>query len=172
MKKNLNSYFILFPISASILIFDQWTKSIIRSNLDFGEIWMPWEWLTPYARVVHWYNTGVAFGMFQDRNLIFAVLSLVVSLVLIIFYPKLTQNDWFLRIAVGMQVGGSLGNLLDRLTIGHVTDFISVGNFPVFNIADASISMGVGVMLLGLWLEERREKRKSARHAEESSGQE
>jgi len=172
LKKNLNSYFILFPISASILIFDQWTKSIIRSNLDFGEIWMPWEWLTPYARVVHWYNTGVAFGMFQDRNLIFAVLSLVVSLVLIIFYPKLTQNDWFLRIAVGMQVGGSLGNLLDRLTIGHVTDFISVGNFPVFNIADASISMGVGVMLLGLWLEERREKRKSARHAEESSGQE
>ena len=126
----------------------------------------------PYARVVHWYNTGVAFGMFQDRNLIFAVLSMVVSLVLIIFYPKLTQNDWFLRIAIGMQVGGSLGNLLDRLTIGHVTDFISVGNFPVFNIADASITMGVGVMLLGLWLEERRDKRESVRHVEESSNQE
>ena len=172
MKKNLKSYIILFPIAATILILDQVTKSIIRSNLDFGEIWMPWEWLTPYARVVHWYNTGVAFGMFQDRNLIFAALSLIVSLVLIIFYPKLTQNDWFLRIAIGMQVGGSLGNLLDRLTIGHVTDFISVGNFPVFNIADASITMGVGVMLLGLWLEESREKRESAMRAEDSSCQE
>ena len=169
MKKNLNSYLFLFPFAAVILILDQWTKSIIRSNLDFGEIWMPWEWLAPYARVVHWYNTGVAFGMFQNRNLMFAMLSLVVSLVLIIFYPKLTQNDWFLRVAIGLQVGGSLGNLIDRLTIDHVTDFISVGNFPVFNIADASITMGVGVMLLGLWLEERREKRQSAIRAEDSS---
>lgn len=168
MKKNLNSYLFLFPFAGVILILDQWTKSIIRSNLDFGEIWMPWEWLAPYARVVHWYNTGVAFGMFQDRNLMFAMLSLVVSLVLIIFYPKLTQNDWFLRVAIGLQVGGSLGNLIDRLTIDHVTDFISVGNFPVFNIADASITMGVGVMLLGLWLEERREKRESAIRAEDS----
>jgi signal peptidase II len=107
--------------------------------------------------------------MFQDRNLMFALLSLVVSLVLIIFYPKLTQNDWFLRVAIGLQVGGSLGNLLDRLTIGHVTDFISVGNFPVFNIADASITIGVGVMLLGLWLEERREKRESAIRPEDLS---
>jgi len=168
LKKNLNSYLFLFPFAGVILILDQWTKSIIRSNLDFGEIWMPWEWLAPYARVVHWYNTGVAFGMFQDRNLMFAMLSLVVSLVLIIFYPKLTQNDWFLRVAIGLQVGGSLGNLIDRLTIDHVTDFISVGNFPVFNIADASITMGVGVMLLGLWLEERREKRESAIRAEDS----
>ena len=48
--------------------------------------------------------------------------------------PKLTEEDWFLRIALGMQLGGSLGNLIDRITIGHVTDFISVGNFPVFNI--------------------------------------
>ncbi len=158
MKKNLNSYLILIPITSIIIGLDQWTKSIIRSNLGFGEIWVPWDWIAPYARIVHWYNTGVAFGMFQDRNLIFAMLSLVVSAALIIFYPKLTQKDWFLRIAVGMQVGGSLGNLVDRLTIGHVTDFISVGNFPVFNIADASITMGVGVMLVGLWLDEKREK--------------
>jgi len=158
LKKNLNSYLILIPITSIIIGLDQWTKSIIRSNLGFGEIWVPWDWIAPYARIVHWYNTGVAFGMFQDRNLIFAMLSLVVSAALIIFYPKLTQKDWFLRIAVGMQVGGSLGNLVDRLTIGHVTDFISVGNFPVFNIADASITMGVGVMLVGLWLDEKREK--------------
>ena len=148
------------PIVAIIIGLDQWTKSIIRSQLAFGEFWSPWDWLTPYARIVHWYNTGVAFGMFQDRNLIFAVLALIVSTIMIVLYPKLTEQDWFLKIALGMQVGGSLGNLIDRVTVGHVTDFISVGKFPVFNLADASITVGVGVMILGLWLQEKREKEK------------
>jgi len=139
---------------------DQWTKSIIRSNLSFGELWSPWDWLTPYARIVHWYNTGVAFGLFQQKNLIFAALALLVSIFMIILYPKLTEQDWLLRIALGMQVGGSLGNLIDRLTVGHVTDFISIGRFPVFNIADASITVGVSLMILGLWLQEKKEKQR------------
>jgi signal peptidase II len=146
---------------ASLVVgLDQWTKSIIRANLALGEMWMPLPWLSPYARIVHWYNTGVAFGMFQDKNLLFSILALVISLVLIIFYPRLTEDDWFLRIALGLQLGGSIGNLLDRINIGHVTDFISVGNFPVFNIADASITVGVCVMLVGLWFEDKRERAK------------
>lgn len=160
MKKALKSYSVLIPIAGLLIALDQWTKSIIRQNLAFGEMWMPLEWLSPYARVVHWYNTGVAFGMFQDKNLLFSILALAISVFLIIFYPKLTEEDWFLRIALGMQLGGSLGNLIDRITIGHVTDFISVGNFPVFNIADASISVGVAVMILGLFIEDRKEKQK------------
>ena len=160
MKKALKSYAVLLPIAGLLIALDQWTKAIVRQNLEFGEMWMPLGWLSPYARVVHWYNTGVAFGMFQDKNLLFSILALAISIFLIIFYPKLTEDDWFLRIALGMQLGGSLGNLIDRITIGHVTDFISVGNFPVFNIADASISVGVAVMILGLWNEERREKQK------------
>ncbi len=61
-----------------------------------------------------------------------------------------------------MQLGGALGNLIARLMMGRVTDFISVGSFPVFNIADASISVGVAVLLLGVWLKEREEKLKAA----------
>lgn len=160
MKKNLASYLVLLPIVAIIISLDQWTKSIIRSNLSFGELWSPWDWLTPYARIVHWYNTGVAFGLFQQKNLIFAALALLVSIFMIILYPKLTEQDWLLRIALGMQVGGSLGNLIDRLTVGHVTDFISIGRFPVFNIADASITVGVSLMILGLWLQEKKEKQR------------
>ena len=150
----------MIPTAGVLIALDQWTKAIVRQNLDLGEMWMPLEWLSPYARIVHWYNTGVAFGMFQDKNLLFSILALAISVFLIIFYPKLTEDDWFLRIALGMQLGGSLGNLIDRFTIGHVTDFISVGNFPVFNIADASISVGVAVMILGLWVEEKKEKQK------------
>jgi len=160
LKKALRSYSVLIPTAGVLIALDQWTKAIVRQNLELGEMWMPLEWLSPYARIVHWYNTGVAFGMFQDKNLLFSILALTISVFLIIFYPKLTEEDWFLRIALGMQLGGSLGNLIDRLTVGHVTDFVSVGNFPVFNIADASISVGVAVMILGLWVEEKKEKQK------------
>ncbi len=160
MKKALKSYLVLIPIAGVLIALDQWTKALVRQNLELGEMWMPLEWLSPFARIVHWYNTGVAFGMFQDKNLLFSILALAISIILIIFYPKLTEEDWFLRIALGMQLGGSLGNLIDRITIGHVTDFISVGNFPVFNIADASITVGVAVMILGLWVEEKKEKQK------------
>jgi signal peptidase II len=160
LKKAIQSYSILIPIAAIIVVLDQWTKSFVRQNLAFGQMWMPLQWLSPYARIVHWYNTGVAFGLFQDKNLLFSILALLISVFLIIFYPKLTEEDWFLRIALGMQLGGSLGNLIDRVTIGHVTDFISVGNFPVFNIADSSISVGVVVMIIGLWIEDRKERLK------------
>jgi signal peptidase II len=63
-----------------------------------------------------------------------------------------------MRIALAMQMGGAIGNLIDRLRFGPVTDFIAVGAFPVFNIADASITVGVAILLLYLWILERKEK--------------
>ena len=161
LKKNLKSYLILFPIAAGIVVLDQWTKSLIRNTLAFGEIWSPWVWLTPYARVVHWHNTGVAFGMFQNNNFLFAILVSIIALVIIIYYPQLTEGDRFLMIALSMQLGGAVGNLIDRLTIGYVTDFISVGNFAVFNVADASVTVGVGIMILGLWVQENKQRKKN-----------
>ena len=161
LKKNLRSYLILFPVAAGIVALDQWTKSLVRDTLAFGEIWSPWAWLTPYARVVHWSNTGVAFGMFQNNNILFTILVSIIALVIIIYYPRLTEGDWFLMIALSMQLGGAVGNLIDRLTIGHVTDFISVGNFAVFNVADASVTIGVGIMILGLWVQENKQRKKN-----------
>lgn len=64
-----------------------------------------------------------------------------------------------MRIAIAMQLGGALGNLIDRIVFGPVTDFISVGNFAVFNIADSSITVGVGLLILALWLDEKNEKK-------------
>ena len=79
-------------------------------------------------------------------------------IMIIIFFPHLTQGDWFLRFALSLQLGGAVGNLIDRIKIGHVTDFISIGNFAVFNLADASVTVGVGIMVIGLWLEEKKKK--------------
>ena len=159
MKSNRKAYVWLVIITVLILALDQWTKWLVRSNLALGEVWSPFEWLTPYARIVHWYNTGVAFGMFQGMGWVFAILSMIISIFIIIFYGKVPARDWPLRVALILQLGGALGNLIDRLTVGHVTDFISLGNFAVFNVADSCITVGVVVMILGFWYIEGQEKR-------------
>lgn len=170
MKKKIHSYLILLLIASIIIALDQWTKALVRENLAMGEIWMPWAWLSPYARVVHWYNTGVAFGMFQDHGMIFKILNSIIAVLILIFFPRLSEGDWFLKIALSMQFGGAVGNLIDRFTLGHVTDFISIGNFAVFNIADASVTMGVGIMILGLWYQEKRDKAQRALAENEHTG--
>jgi signal peptidase II len=149
----------LFLIAAVIVILDQITKELVRTNIPVGESWMPWTWLAPYARIIHWTNTGVAFGMFQGNNVFFAILASVVALAIVYYYPSIPEEDKVLRFAMAMQLGGALGNLIDRIFIGQVTDFASVGNFAVFNVADSCITVGVGVLLLGVFLEERRERR-------------
>lgn len=158
MKSVVGKYAYLFAISGLIVAFDQWTKSLVRANLVLGETWLPDSlmWLSPYARIVHWYNTGAAFGMFQSGSMVFTVLAIIVISAIIYYFPRVENSDWALRIAMSMQLAGAVGNLLDRLSHdGKVTDFISVGTFPVFNIADASISIGTAILLLGVYLQER-----------------
>ena len=158
--KVLRNYLALFGIAGVIVALDQWTKNLVRANIPTGGTWLPegWEHLSTYMRVVHWHNTGAAFGMFQDLSLVFTILAFVVIGAIIWFYREIEPRDWFLRLALAMQLGGAVGNLIDRLAFGKVTDWISVGSFAVFNVADASISVGTGVMLVGIWILERRER--------------
>lgn len=168
MKKHVYRYLVLILVTGAIIALDQWTKALVRANLAIGEIWMPWEWLAPHARIVHWFNTGVAFGLFQGMGGIFTVLAILVSLAIIYYYPRIPDEDWLLRLAMNLQLAGAMGNLIDRLTNnGNVTDFISVGTFPVFNVADMSITTGVGVLLLGIWLQERRQKQLAEKQNQE-----
>ena len=158
MKNIVGKYVYLFLIAGTLIALDQWTKWLVRANLELGGSWLPesLDWLSPYARIVHWYNTGAAFGMFQGGSMIFMVLAFVVVGAIIYYFPQVEPQDWTLRLALSMQLAGALGNLLDRLQFdGRVTDFISVGTFPVFNIADASISVGTVILLLGVYLQER-----------------
>ena len=148
LKSYLPDYLTLFSISITIILLDQWTKGIIRSSLRLGQVWIPAESLEPYMRIVHWKNTGAAFGMFQNGSLVFTVLAFVVALIIINYYIEIPRYEKMLRLALAFQLGGAVGNLIDRLTVGWVTDFISIGRFPVFNVADASISMGVVFILL------------------------
>ena len=171
MKKYIQSYLTLAFIAGLIVLLDQVSKAYVRSHLALGEIWSPFNWLVPYARIVHWSNTGAAFGMFQGMSGIFTILAVIVSLAIIYYYPHVSQEDWLLRVAMGLQLGGAMGNLVDRVTHGgNVTDFISLGTFPVFNVADSSISIGVVVLLLGVWLQEKRQKDAALQASHQETG--
>lgn len=155
---------VLLGVAGLSVALDQWTKWLVREKIEFGGQWLPeWlNWLSPYARFVHWNNSGAAFGMFQNGNLVFTILAFVVIGAILYYFPQVEHEGWLLKFAMGLQLGGAMGNLIDRLMMQKVTDFISVGTFPVFNIADASISVGVAVLLLDVWLKERAEKLKAA----------
>lgn len=157
MRKYWREYGVLIGIAGLVIALDQWTKELVRSTLPFQATWLPtWlDWLSPYARIVHWSNSGAAFGSFQSGNSVFSALAVVVILAILYYYPRVESRDWTLRLAMGLQLGGAAGNLIDRLQIGRVTDFISIGSFPVFNVADSAISVGVVVLLLGVWLREK-----------------
>ena len=157
-------YLILIIFGGVIIGLDQWTKALVRSHVPLGTDWLPGAlaWLLPYARIRHWYNSGAAFGIFQNGNLVFTILAIIVIILIFYYFPRTQRGDWWLRVAMVMQFAGAAGNLIDRLFFKQVTDFISVGNFAIFNLADASISTGVAVLLIGVWLKERQEKKLAA----------
>ncbi len=164
IKKYWSDYLILFLVAGAIIAVDQWIKVWVRANIPLGGDWLPgWlTWLMPYARLRYWYNSGAAFGIFQNGNPVFMVLAVIVAMAILYYLPRTSRKDWWLRLALSMQFAGALGNFVDRLQFGHVTDFISVGSFAIFNIADASITVGVAILILGVWLTERADKRRLA----------
>jgi signal peptidase II len=159
LNKYAKSYILLVGVAGLIIGLDQWTKALVRTKLPFGEAWSPWPSLASFFRIVHWNNSGAAFGMFQAYGIIFTVLAIGITLAIVYYFPRVPPEDWILRIAMCFQLGGALGNLIDRIVLGRVTDFISVGSFAVFNLADASISVGVFILIIGLWLKDRQQKK-------------
>jgi signal peptidase II len=155
IRNHWRDYLFLFSIAGVIVVLDQITKMAVRNNLTFGEIWVPWHWLAPYARIVNIPNTGAAFGSFQNLGDVFAILAVIVAGAIVYYFPQIPREDKLLRLALVLQFGGAIGNLIDRINHGWVTDFVSLGPFPVFNVADLCITTGVILLILSIWLKER-----------------
>ena len=142
---------VLFLTTLLVIAADQLSKIWIRSNLAIGES-LP---ETGLFRLIHVPNTGAAFGLFQGQSLpltIVAIVGIVVLLIFVLFiyrrYPFL--NDKLGKPALGLILGGTVGNLIDRLRLGYVTDFIDIGIWPAFNIADSAITVGVILLAYSL----------------------
>ena len=112
-------YLFLFLTAGFVVALDQYSKWLVRSQLDYGEMWLPasLKGLLPYMRIVYWHNSGAAFGLFQRGNLILAILAFIVIGVIIYYYPRVSPEDWWLKLAMGLQLGGAMGNLIDRLRL-------------------------------------------------------
>jgi signal peptidase II len=161
LKKFIKEYWLLFTIAGVVIALDQISKTIVRTNIPYGSYWMPLDWLSPFLRFVYIDNTGAAFGLFKSGGMIFAILAVIITIFITVYYPQIPKAEKLTRIAMAMQMGGALGNLVDRIFFGTVTDFIAVYDFPVFNIADSNITVGVGLLILSLWINERRTKKDS-----------
>jgi signal peptidase II len=166
----LRDYGFLIGVSGVIVAFDQWTKFLVRTNLAVGESWVPFDWLRPYARIVHWNNTGAAFGIFPSGGVVFTVIAVLVIGAILYYFPQIPREQVATRIALGLQLGGATGNLLSRLYQGSVTDFVSLGSFAVFNVADSCISIGAALLVGAMWVEERRNKQRDAADPVEENG--
>ncbi len=123
---------------------DQLTKWLVTSNLARSQS-IPEE---GFFRITYVWNTGSAFGLFTGHGEVLTVVSLAAVALLVFFYRHAGQESLIVRMAIGLQLGGALGNIVDRFRLGHVTDFIDVGPWPIFNIADSSIVIGITIMVV------------------------
>ena len=139
---------IVAATALAALVADQVSKYLIRENMAIGESW-PRE---GFFRLTHGTNTGSAFGLFQDQTTILTIASLFAIGFIIYFYHSHSDRAGLTRLTVGLLLGGAVGNLIDRVFAGRVTDFIDVGPWPIFNIADSSITVGITLLIASLIL--------------------
>lgn len=148
---------ILFAVAGLIIALDQLTKYVIEQTLPLYESWQPFPAIANLFQITHATNTGAAFGLFPSGSTLFAILAVVVAVGIIYYNYTLGRGHRLLRVALGLQLGGAIGNLADRLRQGYVTDFLDFGPWPVFNIADTAIVAGVILLAWLMLMEERAE---------------
>lgn len=155
MKKFLKHNALLFLVAALVIMVDQLTKALVRQNLAFGEAWAPIPAIGEFFRFLYWQNRGAAFGTLQNAGPILTIVRIVIVLFIVVFYQKAEIKDTLMKVSLSLMLGGAVGNLVDQFSMGFVTDFIAVGRFPIFNIADSAVTIGVGLMLLDMLIKEK-----------------
>jgi len=138
-----------------ILFLDQSTKFLVKNNLDLYQSW-PSE---GFFRITHGINTGIAFGLLENQSIILITILPIIAIVfLIYYYKKQVQSNRLIRIIFGLQLGGAFGNIIDRILLGSVVDFIDIGPWYIFNIADSSIVCGLILLIFFIVIQEQQYK--------------
>tara|TARA_Y100000588_G_C14097726_1_gene857373 strand:- start:327 stop:827 length:501 start_codon:yes stop_codon:yes gene_type:complete len=136
-------FWTLFPL---IFIFDQITKYLVYKNLALGQS-IPDDFIIKitYAR-----NTGTAFSLFSSYGSLLLIISIFVAVFFTIYFLMIEKPKLTMRLFISLVVAGALGNIIDRVRFGYVNDFIDVGFWPIFNIADSSISIALTIYFIDL----------------------
>ncbi len=142
-------------LAAGIVFFDQITKQWVRDGFALGESRPV---IDGFFNLTYVRNSGAAWGMFRDYPSVLIVLSFVMLALMVIFRRSFLSDTWDHALAMALMVGGIVGNLLDRIRLSAVTDFLDFHvrgwHWPAFNVADAAICIGVGIYILSaFWIE-------------------
>lgn len=131
---------------------DQFSKLMVILYLDPGES-VPKEGI---FRLTHAWNTGTAFSLLKGQGEFLMIVSLVAVIGLYFVYRRMKVSSFKIRSAFGLLFGGAVGNLIDRFRLGYVTDFIDIGPWPIFNLADSAIVTGIAILVFFFWISSRR----------------
>jgi len=146
----VRSYLFFAAIALVVVVVDRLTKIYVERR--FGVGYGPRQIIDHVLFLTVTRNAGAAFGIFQTFTLGFLAVSVVIMIAILIYYWFLPAGDWTARLGLALVFGGAISNAYDRAVKGSVVDFIQIPHWPVFNVADSAVSVGVVVLLIGtLW---------------------
>ncbi|MFN8468930.1 MAG: signal peptidase II [Caldilineaceae bacterium] len=169
---------VVLLVAGIVIALDQWTKMLVRANIPDYTSMAPFPGLEDYLLFEHVHNYGAAFGILQGLGGPLIIVAVIVSLAMLFYIRYIPAAAWFVLVLLGLQLGGALGNVIDRINQGYVTDFVRLGipgiyYIPNFNVADNAIVFGViGLGIYIMWSDykkQREEKEAAAALAQPSA---
>ncbi len=146
---------IFITITILIILLDQLTKHFVRTYMLLGErIYL----IGKYINLTYTTNTGASFSILSDYSFILGIIAVFVVIAIIIFYARIPREY---RLAFALILAGTVGNLIDRMMYGAVTDFMNITIWPIFNVADVAITTAAILLIREVWLEEKREEKEA-----------
>ena len=155
--------FIYYGIALLIIAADQFTKWLVLQNMELGER-IPV--IEPYLAWLSHRNRGAAWGMLEGQMWLFGIITVGVIIAILYYFHKHAQGQPLFQMSLMIILGGAIGNFIDRMLRGEVVDFVDVlipginYHFPIFNIADAALTIGVILMIIFVIYDEKQEKKK------------
>ncbi|EGO9129797.1 signal peptidase II [Enterococcus faecalis] len=148
---------VYFLISALLVGLDQWSKYLTVQNISLGETK---EFIPGFLSLTHLRNTGAAWSLLEGKMIFFYVITVIVSVVIIYLLIKNYKKSVWYSVGLSFVLAGAIGNFIDRVRLGYVVDMLQTDfmNFPIFNVADSTLVVGVICIFIYLILEEKAAK--------------
>ncbi|WP_446935685.1 signal peptidase II [Lysinibacillus fusiformis] len=151
-----------YGLAAFVVLLDQWTKWLIVKNMEYGERIAV---LDPWFGILSHRNRGAAWGMLEGQMWLFSIVTVAVICAIVYFYHSEAKGKPIFQVGLMLLLGGAIGNFIDRIFRGEVVDFVDVlipiikYDFPIFNVADAALTIAVVILMIGLIMEDKKEKK-------------